>query len=229
MARWIKELGLPLTLNTVLHRENLDRVPEVIALAEALDADRLELANTQYLGWALLNRRALLPTREQLAQARAIAAEARQRLKGRMEVLFVTPDYYVDFPKSCMDGWGRRFLLVSPDGLVLPCHVAHTLPGLTWESVRDRPLGEIWRDSPGFNAFRGEAWMPEPCRSCERRTTDFGGCRCQAYHLTGDAAATDPACSLAPAHALIEAARREAVDAAPVALEYRTRRAGART
>ena len=229
VARWIKELGLPLTLNTVLHRENLDRVPEVIALAETLDADRLELANTQYLGWALLNRRALLPTREQLAQARAIAAEARQRLKGRMEVLFVTPDYYGDFPKSCMDGWGRRFLLVSPDGLVLPCHVAHTLPGLTWESVRDRPLGEIWRDSPGFNAFRGEAWMSEPCRSCDRRTTDFGGCRCQAYHLTGNAAATDPACSLAPAHTLIEAARREAVDAAPVALEYRTRRAGART
>jgi PqqA peptide cyclase len=229
VARWIKELGLPLTLNTVLHRENLDRVPEVIALAEALDADRLELANTQYLGWALLNRRALLPTREQLAQARAIAAEARQRLKGRMEVLFVTPDYYVDFPKSCMDGWGRRFLLVSPDGLVLPCHVAHTLPGLTWESVRDRSLGEIWRDSPGFNAFRGEAWMPEPCRSCERRTTDFGGCRCQAYHLTGDAATTDPACSLAPAHGLIEAARREAMEAVPVALEYRTRRAGART
>jgi len=229
VARWIKELGLPLTLNTVLHRENLDRVPEVIALAEALGADRLELANTQYLGWALLNRRALLPTREQLAQARAVAAEARRRLKGRMEVLFVTPDYYVEFPNACMDGWGRRFLLVSPDGLVLPCHVAHTLPGFAWESVRDRPLQEIWRDSPAFNAFRGEAWMPEPCRSCDRRATDFGGCRCQAYHLTGDAAATDPACSLAPRHELIMAARREALDAAPVAFEYRTRRAGAGT
>lgn len=228
VARWVKALGLPLTLNTVLHRENLDRVPEVIALAEALDADRLELANTQYLGWALLNRRALLPTRDQLARARTIAAEARQRLKGRMEVLFVTPDYYVDFPKSCMDGWGRRFLLVSPDGLVLPCHVAHTLPGLTWESVRDRPLGEIWRDSPGFNAFRGEAWMQEPCRSCERRATDFGGCRCQAYHLTGDAAATDPACSLAPGHTLVETARREALDPGEARFEYRTRKAGVR-
>jgi len=228
VARWIKDLGLPLTLNTVLHRENLARVPEVIALAETLGADRLELANTQYLGWALLNRRALLPTREQLAQARAVAAEARRRLKGRMEVLFVTPDYYVEFPNACMDGWGRRFLLVSPDGLVLPCHVAHTLPGLAWDSVLDRPLGEIWRDSPAFNAFRGEAWMPEPCRSCDRRATDFGGCRCQAYHLTGDAAATDPACSLAPSHALIETARREALEGAPVAFEYRARRAGVR-
>jgi pyrroloquinoline quinone biosynthesis protein E len=229
VARWVKALGLPLTLNTVLHRENLDRVPEVIALAEALDADRLELANTQYLGWALRNRRALLPTREQLARARAAAAEARQRLKGRMEVLFVTPDYYAEFPKACMDGWGRRFIVVSPEGLVLPCHLAHTLPGLAWESVRDRPLGEIWRESPGINAFRGEAWMAEPCRSCDRRATDFGGCRCQAYHLTGDAAATDPACSLAPRHALIAAARREAIDPTPVALEYRMRRAGART
>jgi len=229
VARWIKELGLPLTLNTVLHRENLDRVPEVIALAEALSADRLELANTQYLGWALLNRRALLPTREQLARARAAAAEARQRLKGRMEVLFVTPDYYTEFPKACMDGWGRRFIVVSPDGLVLPCHVAHTLPGLAWESVRDRPLGEIWRDSPAFNAFRGEAWMAEPCRSCDRRSTDFGGCRCQAYHLTGDAAATDPACSLAPRHALVEAARREAIDPKAVPFEYRMRKAPVRT
>jgi pyrroloquinoline quinone biosynthesis protein E len=229
VARWIKALGLPLTLNTVLHRENLDRVPEVIALAEALDADRLELANTQYLGWALANRQALLPTREQLARARAAAADARRRLKGRMEVLFVTPDYYAEFPKACMDGWGRRFIVVSPDGLVLPCHVAHTLPGLAWESVRDRPLGAIWRDSPAFNAFRGEAWMPEPCRSCDRRATDFGGCRCQAYHLTGDAAATDPACSLAPRHALVEAARREAIDPAPVAFAYRMHRAGART
>jgi pyrroloquinoline quinone biosynthesis protein E len=225
VARWVKDLELPLTLNVVLHRENLDRVPEVIALAEALGADRLELANTQSLGWALLNRRALLPTREQLARARAVAAEARQRLKGRMEVVFVTPDYYVDFPKSCMDGWGRRFVIVSPDGLVLPCHVAHTLPEFTWENVRERPLGEIWRDSPGFKAFRGDEWMLEPCRSCDRRTADFGGCRCQAYHLTGNAAATDPACSLAPAHGIIEAARREAIDAAPVALEYRARRA----
>ena len=185
--------------------------------------DRLELANTQYLGWALLNRRALLPTREQLQRARLAAARAKERLKGRMEVLFVLPDYYSEFPKACMDGWGRRFLLVSPDGLALPCHVAHTLPGLDFENVRDRPLEEIWRDSNGFNRFRGEEWMPEPCRSCDKRTVDFGGCRCQAFHLTGDAAATDPACSLAPRHPLIEEAREQASREAGSPAEYQYR------
>ena len=207
VARWVKELGMPLTLNVVLHRENLDHVAEVIALAEELKADRLELANTQYLGWALENRSTLLPAREQLEAARKLAAAAKKRLKGRMEVLFVTPDYFGEYPKSCMDGWGRRFLLVSPEGLALPCHQAHTLPGLQFDNVRERPLADIWADSPGFNAFRGEDWMPEPCRSCERRARDFGGCRCQAYHLTGDARRTDPACKLAPDHALIEQAR----------------------
>jgi pyrroloquinoline quinone biosynthesis protein E len=227
VAGWVKELGFPLTLNTVLHRGNLDRTAEVVALAESLGADRLELANAQYLGWALPNRAALLPTRAQLARARAVAAAARDRLRGRMEVLFVTPDYYTDLPKACMDGWGRRFIVLSPDGLALPCHAAHTLPGLAWQSVRDRPLAEIWHDSPGFGAFRGEDWMPEPCKSCDRRTVDWGGCRCQAYHLTGDAAATDPACRLAPAHALIEAARETAEAAPEPPLIYRTARAGA--
>ena len=212
---WVKDLGMPLTLNVVLHRDNLEHVAEIIALAERLNADRLELANTQYLGWALINRRALLPTREQLESARAVAAEARKRLRGRMELLFVTPDYYTDYPKSCMDGWGRRFVVVSPDGLALPCHAAHTLPGLRFENVRERGLAAIWSDSAGFNAFRGEGWMPEPCRSCDRRGVDFGGCRCQAYHLTGDATATDPTCALAPTHALIDAARAEAVGEAP--------------
>jgi pyrroloquinoline quinone biosynthesis protein E len=225
VAAWVKDLGLPLTVNTVLHRDNLDRVDEVVALAERVGADRLELANTQYLGWALLNRAALLPTREQLERARAVAGEARRRLRGRMEILFVTPDYYADLPKACMDGWGRRFLLVSPEGLALPCHAAHTLPGLVFDSVRDRPLAEIWRDSPGFNAFRGEGWMPEPCRSCDRRAIDFGGCRCQAYHLTGTAAATDPACRLSPAHAIVEAARDAARSPAPAAPRYREARA----
>jgi len=224
VARWVKELGFPLTLNVVLHRDNLGRVEEVVALAESLGADRLELANTQYLGWALLNRPALLPTRAQLDRARRTAAEAKQRLKGRMEVLFVLPDYYSEFPKACMDGWGRRFILVSPDGLALPCHVAHTLPGNTFENVREHPLQEIWRDSPGFNRYRGEEWMPEPCRSCDRRAIDYGGCRCQAFHLTGDAAATDPACSLSPHHRLVEAAREQADREAgrPVELHYRT-------
>src|SRR6185503_3882977 len=191
-------------------RGNIDRVPDVVAMAEALGADRLELANTQYLGWALLNREALLPTRAQLDRARLAAADARQRLRGRMEILYVTPDYYADTPKACMDGWGRRFILVSPTGLALPCHAAHTLPGLAFDNVRDRPLGEIWTSSAGFNAFRGEDWMREPCRSCDRRAIDLGGCRCQAFHLTGDARATDPVCKLAPDHSLIESARGSA-------------------
>jgi pyrroloquinoline quinone biosynthesis protein E len=198
VAGWVKELGFPLTLNVVLHRANLDHVGAVVELAERLGADRLELANTQYLGWALVNRAALLPTAEQLGRARAVAAGARQRLRGRMEILFVTPDYYTDLPKACMDGWGRRFILVSPDGLVLPCHAAHTLPGLTFDNVRDRGLAEIWRDSPALNTFRGEAWMPEPCRSCDRRAIDFGGCRCQAFHLTGRAEATDRSLTSGP-------------------------------
>jgi PqqA peptide cyclase len=224
VAGWVKELGFPLTLNTVLHRENLDRVEDVVALAERLGADRLELANAQYLGWALPNRGALLPTRAQLARAREAAAAARNRLRGKMEVLFVTPDYYTDLPKACMDGWGRRFIVLSPTGLALPCHAAHTLPGLRFDSVRDRPLGEIWRDSAGFRAFRGEDWMPEPCRSCDRRAIDFGGCRCQAYHLTGNAAATDPTCQFAPDHALIEAAREAAEEPRLTELVYRSSR-----
>jgi pyrroloquinoline quinone biosynthesis protein E len=222
VCAWVKELGMPLTLNVVLHRDNLGSVAEIVALAERLKADRLELANTQYLGWALVNRRALLPTREQLESARKVAAEARKRLLGKMEVLFVTPDYYADYPKSCMDGWGRRFIVVSPDGLVLPCHAAHTLPGLKFENVREHSLGAIWTGSSGFNAFRGEAWMPEPCKSCDKRAVDFGGCRCQAYHLTGDAAATDPTCTLAPTHGLIETARTEALSDNAPPLRYRS-------
>jgi pyrroloquinoline quinone biosynthesis protein E len=221
-ARWVKELGLPLTLNFVLHRANLDRVGGMITLAEELGADRLELANTQYLGWALANRAALMPTREQLVRARALAAEAKERLRGRMEILFVTPDYYAEYPKTCMDGWGSRFIVVSPDGLALPCHAAHTIPDLRFDNVRDRALGDIWLHSEGFNAFRGESWMQEPCRGCERRSKDLGGCRCQAYHLTGDAAATDPVCKLAPSHGLIGAAR--AAIAVTMPLRYRSAR-----
>jgi pyrroloquinoline quinone biosynthesis protein E len=222
VMQWVKELGFPLTLNVVLHRENLDRVEAVIALAERLGADRLELANTQYLGWALPNRAALLPTRAQLAHARAVAAGARDRLRGRMEVLFVTPDYYTDLPKACMDGWGRRFIVLSPTGLALPCHAAHSIPGLTFESVTVRSLADIWTHSAGFGAFRGEDWMPEPCRSCDRRTIDFGGCRCQAYHLTGSAAATDPTCKLSPDHALIQDARAAAEGPTTSDFVYRT-------
>jgi pyrroloquinoline quinone biosynthesis protein E len=224
VAGWVKELGFPLTLNTVLHRENLDRVDEVVALAERLGADRLELANAQYLGWALPNRAALLPTREQLERGRAVAADARRRLRGKMEVLFVTPDYYTDVPKACMDGWARRFMVVSPDGLALPCHAAHTLPGLTFDSVTERSLGDIWRDSSGFQAFRGEDWMLEPCRSCDRRAIDFGGCRCQAFHLTGNAAAADPVCRLSTDHGLIQEARAKAERGEPSIFVYRNAR-----
>jgi len=223
VARWVKELDLPLTLNVVLHRQNLDRVAEIIALAESLNVDRLELANTQYLAWALANRGALLPSQAQLDNARAIARAAKERLKGRMEVLFVLPDYYSDRPKACMSGWGKRYLLVSPDGLALPCHLAHTLPGLSFDNVQERSLADIWHHSAAFAAFRGEAWMPEPCKSCDRREIDFGGCRCQAFHLTGNAAVTDPACSLSPQHGLISEARAAAQtpQLLPLGLRYR--------
>jgi pyrroloquinoline quinone biosynthesis protein E len=209
-AARVKAAGLPLTLNVVLHRHNLDHLEAFIALAEQLHADRLELANTQYQGWALLNRAALLPTREQLQRAREIATAARERLKGRLELLFVMPDYYSDRPKPCMAGWGQRFLLIAPEGRALPCHGAHDLPGMGDSNVREHSLQWIWQDSPAFNLFRGEAWMPAPCRTCERRALDFGGCRCQAYALTGDAAQTDPTCVLAPAHELILTARARA-------------------
>ncbi|MGK3963835.1 pyrroloquinoline quinone biosynthesis protein PqqE [Sorangium sp. So ce118] len=213
VAGWVKAEGLPLTVNVVLHRANIENVPAIIALAERLGADRLELANTQYLGWALANREALLPARDQLERAFAIASAARERLLGRMEMVFVTPDYHADWPRACMDGWARRYLHVAPGGLVLPCHAAHTIPGLEFESVRERPLAWIWRESPGMRRFRGDAWMPQPCQGCDRRGVDFGGCRCQAYHLTGDAAATDPACSLSPAHGIVEEARLRAASA----------------
>jgi pyrroloquinoline quinone biosynthesis protein E len=210
VASWVKELGLPLTLNTVLHRENIANVAGIVALAERFSAERLELANAQYLAWALVNRDRLLPAREELEGARAVAHAARERLKGRMEILFVLPDYYSDRPKACMSGWGQRYIVVSPDGLALPCHLAHTLPGFSAENVLERPLDAIWNDSALFRAFRGEDWMEEPCRSCERRSIDFGGCRCQTFHLTGSVTATDPACALSSQHGLVERARDHA-------------------
>ncbi|HEX3594699.1 MAG TPA: pyrroloquinoline quinone biosynthesis protein PqqE [Polyangiaceae bacterium] len=210
VAGWVNELRIPLTVNTVLHRENVGNISQIVALAERFGAERLELANTQYLAWALLNRELLLPTRSALEAARAEALSARERLKGKMEILFVLPDYYSDKPKACMSGWGKRYIVVSPDGLALPCHLAHTLPGLPRENVLERSLETIWNESQLFRAFRGEEWMEEPCRSCERRSIDFGGCRCQAFHLTGDVAAADPTCVLSPAHGLVEAAREQA-------------------
>ncbi|HVV52044.1 MAG TPA: pyrroloquinoline quinone biosynthesis protein PqqE [Polyangia bacterium] len=224
-AEAARALGLPLTLNVVLHRGNIGRAAELVALAERLGAARLELANTQYLGWALANREALLPSRAAVEAARRVALEARDRLRGKMEVLFVRPDYHADRPRACMDGWARRYLVVTPDGVALPCHQAGEIPALAgaWENVRRRALADIWSDGPGFRAFRGEAWMPAPCRTCDERAADFGGCRCQAFALTGDAAATDPACALAPRHDLVVAARARA-EAAPVPAPLRLRR-----
>jgi pyrroloquinoline quinone biosynthesis protein E len=221
VAAWVREVGLPLTLNVVLHRENLDQVDQIVALAERLGAERLELANTQYLGWALVNRDALLPSAAVLAQARAAAARAQDRLRGRMEILFVLPDYVADRPRACMDGWARRFIVVSPDGTMLPCHQAHTIRGLHFENVSGRSVEEIWHHSDAFNAFRGEGWMPEPCRSCDQRTVDFGGCRCQAFALAGDAALTDPACGLSPHHGIVTGARARADVDVPRNLVYR--------
>ena len=209
VAAWVKARKVPLTINVVLHAANIDEVASIVALAETLQADRLELANTQYLGWALPNRAALLPTRKQIDRAREQARLATQRIGSRMELVFVLPDYFSGRPKACMDGWGRRYVTVSPDGLVLPCHAAHTLPGLRFDNVKERSLGETWESGEALNRYRGQGWMPEPCKSCEHRHTDFGGCRCQAYHLAGDVDATDPVCELAPAHALVTKAREE--------------------
>jgi pyrroloquinoline quinone biosynthesis protein E len=208
-ARLVKELGWPLTLNVVLHRQNIHRVADVLRLAEELMADRLELANTQYYGWAWRNRAALLPSRTQLEDAEEVVRAARERLAGRMEVLYILPDYYSRYPKPCMGGWGKRQLTVAPNGDALPCPAAQSLP-LPGANVRKDSLAWIWTDSPLFRRFRGTDWMPDPCRSCDQRETDFGGCRCQAFQLTGDAARTDPVCHLSPDRALVDEAVRAA-------------------
>ncbi len=200
VGRLIGELGLPLTVNAVMHRQNMDDLEAMIELAVGLGAQRLEVAHVQYYGWAFKNRAALMPTPAQVEAATGQVEAARERLKGILVIDYVVPDYYARRPKSCMGGWGRRFLNITPAGKVLPCHAAETIPGLEFDSVRHRPLAEIWRESPAFRRFRGTEWMPEPCRSCERREVDWGGCRCQAFALLGDAAATDPACELSPRH-----------------------------
>jgi len=206
VAAAARALGLPLTLNVVIHRGNIARVPDFIALAERLGAERLELANTQYLGGRSSTARRSYP-RAPRSRRRASLPPARERLRGKLEILFVRPDYDAGRPRACMDGWARRYLVVTPDGTTLPCHQAASIATLAFENVRDHALGDIWTASPGFRAFRGEDWMPEPCRTCDERARDFGGCRCQAFALVGDAGATDPACDLAPRHDLVLAAR----------------------
>ncbi|GHF69544.1 pyrroloquinoline quinone biosynthesis protein E [Amycolatopsis bartoniae] len=206
-ARVVKELGWPLTLNVVLHRGNIGRIPEIVACAQELAADRLELANTQYYGWAWRNRAALLPSRAQLDHAEEELRAA--RAGAGLDIRYVLPDYYSRYPKPCMGGWGARQLIVTPGGDVLPCLAAHTL-GLPRASVHEAALAAIWAESPVFQRFRGTSWMPDPCRGCERREIDFGGCRCQAFQLTGDAARADPVCHLSPDHRLITEAVAEA-------------------
>ena len=221
-----KELGFPLTVNVVLHRENLHQVEALIRLAESLGAERIELANTQFYGWAFHNRDALMPTKAQLDAAWQVVLRERARLGTRLEIVWVLPDYHEQFPKPCMGGWARAYMTVTPGGEVWPCHAAGRITTLTFDNVRDRPLDWIWHQSDAFNRFRGEAWMPEPCRSCPRKTVDFGGCRCQAFLVAGDASLTDPVCSLAPQRHVIDAAvaqveRAAAARVEPAALTYR--------
>jgi pyrroloquinoline quinone biosynthesis protein E len=216
LSRLIRRHKIAFTVNLVIHRQNIDHLEEMISFIEQLAPDRMEIAHTQYYGWALKNRAALLPTREQLERVVEAVSAAEKRLAGRIRIDFVVPDYYARFPKPCMGGWGRRLMLINPSGKVLPCHAAEVIPGLTFENVREQTLESIWRDSSSFQRFRGEEWMPEPCRTCERRTEDFGGCRCQALLLAGDASATDPACSLAPAHHIVESALAEANSSAMI-------------
>jgi PqqA peptide cyclase len=218
LARLVVESGLALTINAVVHRANIGRVTKLVGLAFSLGAGRVEVAHAQYYGWALHNRAALMPRRDQVARAMQDLAAVRAEYEGRLVIDAVVPDYYARFPKPCMGGWARRSLNVTPSGRVLPCHAAETIPGLVFWTVREHALADIWLNSPAFQAFRGTDWMQEPCRSCARREIDFGGCRCQALAIAGNAAATDPACELSPLHgrmlALAEA------DSAPEETSY---------
>ncbi len=219
LAAWIREhqtrdRRIAFTTNLVVHRQNIDHLEEMIAALEALHPDRMEIAHAQYYGWALKNRSALLPTRVQLDRAVAVVAAAEERLRGKVRIDMVVPDYHARFPKACMGGWGRQLLLIDPAGRALPCHAAGVIPGLRFDNVREHGLDWIWQHSAAFQKFRGEDWMPEPCRSCDRRKEDFGGCRCQALAIVGDAAATDPACELSPHHArMLVLAEQDSVDA----------------
>ena len=217
-ARLVTELGFALTINAVIHRANISRVAAIVELAASLGAGRVEIAHAQYYGWALRNRQALMPTRAQVDQAMQDAERARARYEGRLVIDLVVPDYYARRPKACVGGWGRRSLNVTPSGRVLPCHAAETIPGLTFWSVREHPLANIWVESPAFRAFRGTDWMEEPCRSCALRDVDFGGCRCQALAIAGNAAATDPSCELSPHHTRMQALAE--FDATTPDLEY---------
>jgi PqqA peptide cyclase len=221
-AKWIKELDFAFTVNVVLHRANLDHLEELIDLAGALGADRIELANTQYYGWAVLNRESLMPTRAQIERSEAIVDRAVEKYRGKMQIIYVLPDYYSEFPKPCQGGWGNFYLVVAPDGRTMPCHAASQITTLTFDNVRDRSVRWIWEESSAFRAFRGDEWMKEPCRSCPRKHVDFGGCRCQAFALTGDATRTDPVCTLTSDRAIIDSM----LDGAPPPVVYAYREMG---
>lgn len=219
IAAEVVRLGLPLTVNMVVHRANIGRIEPMVELALSLGASRVEIAHVQYYGWAMKNRAALMPSRAQVDEAVRQVDMLRDRHHGRIVIDAVVPDYYARFPKPCVGGWGRRSLNVTPAGKVLPCHAAEVIPGLEFWKVREHSLSEIWRASPAFSAFRGTDWMQEPCRSCERREQDFGGCRCQAFLIAGDARATDPVCHLSPRHALVSQLAEARED---MAYSYRT-------
>ena len=203
VAKLIKEHDYPMVLNVVLHRLNIDHMDQILEMAEAMGADHVELANSQYYAWALKNRSYLMPSEEQLRKAEETTNRFREKIGNKMKLYFIVPDYYANRPKACMNGWGSVFLNVAPDGLALPCHEARMLPGLTFPNIRDHDMEWIWNESPAFNAYRGESWMKEPCRSCDDRTKDFGGCRCQAFQLTGDATNTDPVCDKSEHHHIV--------------------------
>ena len=215
VARLVKKHGYPMVLCVVIHRQNIHQMADILKMASELGADYLELANTQYYGWAHKNRDLLLPSREQFETAEKIAQDYKETVKGKMKIYYVVPDYYEDRPKACMNGWGTTFLTVAPDGVALPCHSARELPGLDCPNVTDFSVSEIWNDSKAFNFFRGDDWMKEPCRSCSEKDQDFGGCRCQAYLLTGDMYNTDPVCSKSPNKHLVQ----EAIDQAMASAE----------
>src|ERR1044072_592415 len=203
---WLKSRRVAVTLNFVLHRNNLDQLDEMLSIAENSSASRIEFAHVQYYGWAFANRDQLLPTREQLMHSLDFFKQTQERLRGKIKVEYVVPDYYAKFPKPCMGGWARKVILITPSGAAMPCHAASVIPGLRFDNVKEKSVKEIWKSGEAFQKFRGEDWMHEPCKSCDRRAQDFGGCRCQAFLLAGDAAATDPVCSLSPQRSLIDAA-----------------------
>ena len=216
-ARAAKELGMALTINAPIHRRNMENLPRIIEMAEELGADKFEAAHVQYYGWGLKNRAALMPTRDQVQSATLAVARAREELAGKMRIDYVVPDYYARRPKPCMGGWGRRMINIDPSGFILPCHAAQSIPGLKFARADETPLREAWFESDAFVRFRGTEWMAEPCRSCEFKTVDWGGCRCQSLAILGDASQTDPACEFSPHYGiLLRAAEEESAAPAPV-------------